>query len=161
MNEKKGIPVLVIILLIVGLIVISALFVNLILCSDCFPLGEQTQPQTTGVPAGSLGLISGNTTDQMPVYYSFEEAFLGLEKSPDLAGNSNSSFQISYIQGQNVDEKGRAARWMFETKSTGGTSMRVFDRNGPSVIPWDVPGATENINIDAVLFCQHRHAKLN
>jgi hypothetical protein len=140
----------VIILLIVGLIVISALFVNLILCSDCFPFGEQAQLQTTGVPAGSLGLTPGNTTDQVPVYYSFEEAFLGLVKSPDLAGD-NSSFQISYIQGQNVDEKGHAARWLFETKSTGGTYMRVFDRNGPTVIPWNVADATENINTDAII----------
>jgi hypothetical protein len=164
MNEKKGISALMIILLVAGLIAISALFVNLILCSDCLPFGGQAQQQTTGLPAGSPG-VPGNLTDETPGYYSFEDAFLGLEKSPDLAGDHNSSFQISYIQGQNVNEKGRAARWLFETKSTGGTDMRVFDSNGAAVIPWNVTDATENINTDAiispsVLFNQSRSAIL-
>jgi hypothetical protein len=160
MNEKKGISVLVIILLLAGLIAISALFVNLILCSNCFPFGELQQPQTARVPAGGLGLTPGNMTYETPGY-SFEEAFLGLRGSPDLAGDHNSSFQISYIQGQNVDEMGRAARWLFETKSVGGTDLRVFDRHGSSVIPWNVTDATEDINTDAiispsVLFSQSR-----
>ena len=149
MNEKKGISVLVIILLLAGLIVISALFVNLILCSTCFPFGGPAQPQTAGVPAGSQGLAPGNMTDETPVY-SFEEAFLGLQHSLDRAGENN-SVQISYIQGQNVDEKGRASRWLFETKSIGGTTLRVFDRHGPTVIPWNVTDATEDINIDAII----------
>jgi hypothetical protein len=164
MNEKKGISVLVIILLLAGLIAISALFVNLILCSTCFPFGGQGQPQTAAVPAGSQGPAPGNITDETPVY-SFEEALLGLRQSPDLAGGSNSSYQVSYIQGQNVDEMGRAARWVFETKSIGRTDLRVFDRHGSSVIPWNVTDATEDINIDAiispsVLFNQNRSAIL-
>ena len=160
MNRKKGIPILVIIVLLVSLAGIIFLFYNLIFCSTCFPSNNQTEMQTTQVPTGG-GLVPVSKPDQSPVYRSFEEAVSNLDELPGLERDHESHFQIYFIQGQDLDENGWAAKWLFEAKSTGGTELGVFDRHGWTSIPWNVTHSVESIKTEtivspSVLFNQSR-----
>ena len=150
MNKNKRTPVLLIIILLISLVAVIILFATLIFCTTCFasaPPGEQpASPGSTGADLGPVIL-----TDESPVYTSFEKAASGLGDIPGLSRDHESRLQISYIKGENVDENGWAARWLFEARSDSGSELRVFDRRGWTVIPWNVTHVTESISLDGIV----------
>jgi len=151
MSKKKGIPVLLIIVLLVSLIAVIFLFVNLIFCSTCFPTDNQEKlPAAVQVPNGR-GIVPESRPDYRPVYSDLEEAEAGFSEIPGLFKDDTGHYHIYYIQGQNLDDTGKAAKWVFEMQSIAGTEMRVYDRNGWAVIPWNVTHDSGDINIDTII----------
>ena len=146
----KAIAVLVLIAIVVGAVAIIALVVNTFICNNCLLGGGQAQSQTTRVPVTGSGNTPMNIPEERPVYSSFDEARSTIGELPGLASDSNGHFQVYFIQGQNLDENGQAERWLFEVKTGSGKELRVFDRNGWTVIPWNVDNAMENISIDEI-----------
>ena len=158
---QKAIAVLVLIAIVVGAVAIIALIVNTFVCNNCLLGGGQAQLQTTRVPAANSGIAPMKKIDERPVSSSFDEAKSTIGEIPGLAIDSKGHYQVSYVQGQNLDENGQAERWLFEVKTNQGKELRVFDRNGWTVIPWAVDNSMEEIKIDEIkspslLFSENR-----
>jgi len=122
------------------------------ICSACVlqPQNNQTPVQNISLPV-NIGLRQISESP-FPTSVSLEKArqMLGDIKDEGDMGN-NSSQEIYYVLGKNLDGMGNAESWLFGIRSSAGNEMRIYDRNHWTAIPWAATLPSEEIRFDQIL----------
>ncbi|MDD1694273.1 MAG: hypothetical protein LUQ71_06070 [Methanoregula sp.] len=85
-------------------------------------------------------------------YISFGEVKESLgqgELSPP--GKFSNTTRILFVQGGNLDESGNAERWILGVDTGDIYELRVYDRSGWTIIPWDGIISAEEIDLERVI----------
>jgi hypothetical protein len=151
MNYQKAIAVVILIAIVVCVVAIIALVVNTFICNNCLlGGGGQAQPQTV-LPPNGLGVVPADIKDNRPRYNSLENATALFNEIPGLFKDDTGYYHIYSIRGENVDDTGKAAKWIFEMKTVAGSEIRVFERDTWTVIPWNLTKTKEIVTMDTIV----------
>ena len=124
------------VILILGLLIVSSA------CVSSPPGEKNTRP----------GEVSSVTQPSESHYISFDTALQNLPAyQPDPANASFFTRPIYYFTGINVNGSGDAKNWIFGVRSTSGTEMLAYDRNGWTTIPWNAPPGSKEIAVDQIV----------
>lgn len=133
-----------------------ALLFTLCLFSACvspFAPANQTaqMPSPNTSPRIDVGILPVVMT-QEPELVSFDDAKGNLKDSESLSLNQLLlKTRILFIQGGNFDETGYAGLWVFGVNKGKINELRIYDRTGWTIIPWDATISAEEIDLDRVV----------
>jgi len=135
---------------------IIALLMTISLFSGCvFPSAPVNQtpeiPPVNATPTIDIGLVPVERTPDQ-AYISFAEAKENLVQSELLSLDIfPKPTRILFIQGGNLDKSGNALHWVFGVHKGDINELRVYDRSGWSIIPWNGAISGEDIDLDRVV----------
>jgi len=137
------------------MITIAILFAMCLFSACVSPLGPANQtpqiPQPNVSPKIDVGVIPIEMTPSAK-FISFDEAKGNLKDSESLSLNTfQKQTRVLFIQGGNLDESGNAERWVFGVNKGDINELRVYDRSGWTIIPWNNAISAEEINLDRVV----------
>ncbi|MGA2120756.1 MAG: hypothetical protein ABSG49_01785 [Methanoregula sp.] len=138
------------------LMITIALLFAICLFSGCIsPLGPANQtpqiPSPNASPKTDVGVIPIEMVPSAK-FISFDEAKDSLKDSDSLSSNQfQKERRILFIQGGNLDESGNAERWVFGVTKGDIKELRVYDRTGWTIIPWNNAISAEEIDLNGVV----------
>jgi len=138
------------------LMITIALLFAICLFSGCVsPLGPANQtPQILSPNASPKTDVGVMPIEMSPSakFISFDEAKGNLKDSDSLSSNQlQKERRILFIQGGNLDESGNAEQWVFGVTKGDINELRVYDRSGWTIIPWNNTISAEEIDLDRVV----------
>ena len=143
-------------------LVISLLLV-LYFCSACT---SQSPPQTanetavqTTTPAGNAGLTQLNSEKHAPVSLGYADTRLRNEMKS--YGDAMGKLHVYFIEGNDVEDSGNAASWVFVVGSSPDNTMILFDGNTWTTTSYSGTHSSDEISLSGVvdpatLFRQNR-----
>lgn len=126
--------------------------VSLCLCSACITQAPANPaiPQNVS-PVIDVGLVP-ITPSSEPQFISFNEARSNLgEREIQVPDSDDNKNRIVFIRGMDLDESGNARQWFFGIRGDSINEIRVYDRSGWTIIPWNSTTASEEIDLDTVI----------
>ena len=150
-NALRRIMRILFVTIVVIAVLISACFFSA--CISPFAPANQTEqmPPVNVSPTIDVGVVPLDMAPG-PEYISFEEARGDLLQSDLLSLNSfQNTSRILFIEGGNLDNSGNAERWVFWVKKGETSELRIYDRSGWTIIPWNSAISGEEIHVDRIV----------
>lgn len=135
-----------------SMITIALLFTMCLFSACVSPITPANQiPEQNVSPIIDVGLVS-IITSREPIPISFDEAKgnLGVSESLSLVTYIEKT-RVLFIQGGNLDESGNAQRWVFGINKGDTNELRIYDRSGWTILPWNATISAEEIDFDKVI----------
>jgi hypothetical protein len=120
--------ILLIAIVIIGLLVITFLTGNP-------PFGDRSSDSQFSKNS-DVGLQPLRDTPP-PLLTTFEEAMKQLHQNLRETAGPSSNFTIHYIRGTNLDNEGRASKWLFGVRYDNQSVLMYFDASGWRSVPWE------------------------
>jgi hypothetical protein len=146
-------------------VLVIGLLLVLCFCSACT---SQSPPQTanetavqTTTPAGNAGLTQLNSGNHAPVSLGYAD--MRLRNEMKSYGDAVGKLHVYFIEGNDIDDSGNAASWVFGVGSSPDNTMILFDGNTWTTTSYGGSLSSEEISLSGVvdpatLFSQNQQA---